>query len=1507
MKFLFKTILLFVFAFLFLEANSQITINSITTTDVTVCQGDQTGTITIDATGTYPPFSYSIYNGDAGTFQSSNVFTGLSAGTYVIVVKDAYENTLNDHANIYEPDAITVTGEDVTDVTGCYGDANGSITITAEGGDDTFTYSIDNGLSFQASNIFNGLPAGTYNIKVKDGNTCVKEGSTVTISQPTQVQISAGANNILGCHGDHNGSIEITASGGTSPLQYSIDNGTNWQTSDYFGLLAPGNYQAIVKDAQTCYSSTINLTITEPDAVTINSENVVDVTTCNGESTGSITIVASGGTGNLFYSIDGIYQEDDGYFPNLFAGTYHVVVKDENQCPDTGSILTVNQPSKIVIDDISTTNITTCYGDATGQIVITAHGGIPPLQYSVDNGASWQLSNTFTVSAGVYQILVKDSNTSLCIETGASVEITQPIELKITRVDATDVNTCYGDSNGTMHIVTNAGGTPAYQFSIDGGTTFFSDYDVSGLSAGSYNVIIVDSHNCTDTFENIVIGQPTKVVIDDASTILTDPLCYGGTDGSIQVFASGGVGQLVYSHDGGANYFDGNIISGLSAGVNYSIAVKDTHGCEAFGQTYTLNQPTELVIDSIVKQNVEDCNGGSNGFIKIYAQGGTPNIEYSINSGQNYQLSNEFLNLGASTNYVIVKDGHDCKTIGGAISITQPDLIKVSYQDYVDVHGCKGDEIGEIHFDALGGTMPYRFSIDGVNYLSNNGDFLGLGAGLYHISVKDTNNCLADGVDIRIEEPDTLIVSVTNHKDIDCFGNDNGNISLEATGGEFRYYYSIDGGTTYQTSPFFNNLLAGTYHTFIKDSYDCVRSGEDVTILQPNDLVIDSVKYENINDCNGDNDGTISVYVSGGVPNYLYSIDLGTYWANNNGMFTNLEPGNYFIKVQDANFCEKTYLKANLEIDTITLTEPSLLHADSIKQTHVKCYGEENGVINAYASGGTGAIKYSIDNGVTYPNANDDGQFNSLHAGNYVVRMKDANDCVSVAYPISIYEPDSLYISNVSYKDEQCLGDEDGSITIFAVGGTRPYAYSIDGIVFQSERTIENLAAGTYTPVIKDTNNCTVTLDSSITIISPVNPSLFSTDVTSGCSPLSVQFLRLNEGITYLWEFGDGETSSQNEPLHIFNNPSEIAIDYTVTAYSLSPSGCRDTSDMIITVNPQAHLDFSVSPINSYYPEVTKTITNNSPSGYLNYSWDFGDGTTSNLENPGSHTYPTCGEYDIRAYAENSYNCTDTLIKTVSIIAHQPNALFAVDTTEHCVPYSFTFENQSFYDETFEWVLDDGTIINDETFSHYYDEDGTYDIRLNVYGFCNTKDSLIKTITVHQSPIVDFEVLPDTVMLPSQPIHCYNNSSEDGEFFLWDFGDGATSDEENPEHQYNAEGIYTIKLNVISENKCVDSLSLLSEVVVLPEGKVELPNAFTPNGDGKNDIFMPISKSVKTFKMEIFNRWGELVFSTNDINNGWNGTYQGKVSMQDVYVWKAEGVYLNGEPFDIGGSITLLK
>lgn len=1513
MKIILKLFSILFFIILTFSLSAQFKFDNIVSTDVTDCFGGSDGTITVFVSGGTPPYEYSI---DGSSFQPGNFFNGLTSGTYTVYAKDIFQ-TITSPGPVFidQPSEIQIISENYTDVQGCFGDINGTITVTASGGTGIISYSIDNGATYPyiSGNTVGGLGVGIYDIKVRDANLCVKDGSSITIIQPLELFITLeDVVDVFPCNGANNGSIDITTTGGTAPIQFSIDNGATFQASQHFAPLIPGNYPVVVRDFNLCVTNGSTLTVNEPAQVSIDSETWTDVNTCFGGHSGTITIVASGGTGILFYSIDGgVNWQNNGNFINLFAGTYEVVVQDERLCTVTGSTIIIGEPPQIVIDSEFKTDVTTCFGDATGQIIINAHGGIAPLEYSINSGGSFQASNTFNgLVSGSYSTVVRDAN--LCTVTGQDHLITQPTQLLITEVNTTDVFACFGDNDGTINIVTNGGGTAPYSFSIDGGVTYPHGYNITNLFAGIYDVYVRDSQNCTDhyTTEIVEIGEPEELII--TSEVPTDPTCFGGTNGYITVTTSGGSGQIQYSPNAGVNYYYGNILSGLSAGMSYTIWVKDDHNCVTTGGLHILGEPTELVIDNIIIQDVNDCFGGSNGSITILASGGTPGILYSNNGGVSYQVSNVFSGLAAGNYQILIKDANNCLTVGDLVNISQPDVLEVTFQSQVDIEGCHGDLIGEIHIDALGGTphIPngYQFSIDGgTNYFYNDGDFTGIGAGIYNIIVQDENGCLANGNPVTISEPDELIPSLVFQQNVLCYGDASGQINLTATGGQSPLFFSINGGVNYSSGSFFNGLIAGNYQTFVKDHFDCEVIGPLVIITQPDTLSIDAVTVTDVEDCYGDDDGIIEIFVSGGVTDYMYSIDNGDSYFDNGGVFTNLEPGNYFIRIYDNNSCD-AYLDLDGDklIDITEITEPPRLIITDIIETHISCYGDIDGAIEILATGGTGTIYYSIDNGVTYPNST--GIFTNLTAGTYMAKTRDDNFCLSDAYSVNIYEPDELIIDTVYVTDEECPGYNNGSINIFVDGGTSPFRFSATGgAPYQTNKVISDLAPGDYIPTVIDTNDC-ITTYPTVTIEAAVYAGTFEADVTEGCSPLEVLFTRLAPGITYLWDFGDGETSTTSDSVvHTFYNTTLNPVVYTVTAYSASPNNCLDTTYADITVYPQPQLSFTLDPAIAYFPESTVTITNHSPAGYVNYNWDFGDGTSSTEEDPESHYYDDCGEYLIVMSADNTW-CSDTFEQTYIVTAHQPEALFTVDTTQSCVPVTINFENHSLNYDTFEWDLGDGTVSTENIFSHTYNIPGIYNVTMYTVGFCDTYDSYTIPITVFKSPVVDFDVSPDTVLLPDQPIHCYNLSSEDSELFFWEFGDGGTSDAENPIHQYTLPGSYYVTLTVTSVNKCVDSLTLITEVIVLPAGEVIFPNAFTPNGNGENDEFKPaIYNSVKTFEMEIYNRWGERMFYTNDIDVGWNGYINGVLSLQDVYVWRAEGLYLNGTPFIFSGSVTLLR
>jgi PKD repeat protein len=1516
-----KIFSLIFFSLIALKSYSQLQIDDVDVTDVALCYGDATGEIEITASGGTPPITYSVDGGSS--FQAGNQFVGLTSGTYEIRVKDLFQTIIySSPVFIDQPDEIQIPNQDHTNVTGCFGNTNGTISVDAIGGTGALFYSIDGGLTypFPEGSTAVGLGAGSYDIMVIDANGCEVSGIPITITQPLELEITGeGATDVFPCNGADNGTIQITSTGGTAPIEYSIDNGTSFQSGAYFAPLTPGNYDVVVRDVNGCTVNGSTLTVDEPAILTIDSQIPTDITTCHGDNTGEILVVASGGTGTLRYAIDGggefLYISGNSA-TGLSTGNYEIVVRDDNSCTVIGDILTINEPSEIFIDSVSTTHIEDCFGDADGEIVIWAKGGVAPLEYSIDNGVSYQFSNTFSgLTAGTYECKVIDSQgcENAVIET---VEITQPsqVSMGINDITVTDVFGCFGDNTGEIQM-TASGGTYPYSFSIDGGLTYPYTYKATNLPAGIYDVYVQDANNCTYHYISSVVEILQPEIVDVDSYITENPECFGGF-GSAIITATGGSGSYFYSVDGGSTYLDnGGIFNDLSAGVFYQIYIKDTKNCIAPDATFILFQPPELVFDDIVVEDVDDCFGGTNGSIEISVSGGTPPYQFSIDLGNTWQVSNIFLGLESGNYYIRVKDDNDCLLIDpGPRVIDQPGPVNVTFQTHSHIEGCNGDDTGEIHFDALGGTEPFTYYITGpVNLNNATGDFIDLPAGTYNLSVEDDNGCTAVGTPVTITEPDVLTVSLGDSQDVLCYGDNTGIINIHSDGGQLPHYYSIDGGSSYVTGSYFSGLYADDtpgYQIAVIDHYGCETIGEFVPISQPDSLSVDAVNITNVEDCWGDDDGIIEISVTGGITNYNYSINNGGTYHNNGGLFTNLEPDIYYVKVQDSNFCTAFWDEDGDQfIDPVEITQPTRIQINEVITDAILCNGDNNGRIEIDAEGGTGSLHYSIDGGSSFQDLNI---FENLSSGTYLVLVRDDNGCETDIFNAYIYEPADLEFNNITVTDEECPGENNGTINIFILGGTAPYRFSADGgTTWQQNKLITDLAPGDYTPAVIDTNGCMIVYPDLVTIQEAEYEALVNAQPIIGCSPLDVLFTRESPGYVEEWDFGDGNfnISETTSVTHTYINNGETPQTFTAWAHTRSeaPYFCVDSMSIDITVLPAPQISFTVNPDTAYFPNSNISFDNTSNDGLDNFYWDFDNGMTSDLNEPGVIYYDDCGEYQIQMSAENSW-CRDTVNQLLLVTAYIPEAVLLVDTTQSCVPVTIQFENQSQYTETIEWDLGDGTITDEDSFSHTYDTPGEYIVTLDNYGYCDTYSTTSQTISVFSSPVVDFTVSPDTVMLPNQPIHAYNLSSNDSELFFWEFGDGGTSEEENPIHYYTQEGTYPVSLTVISINKCVDSLTQLTEIVVLPAGEIVFPNSFYPDYIEPMNVFKADEyRSVKSFEMRIYNRWGETMFYTNDIDVGWNGKVNGDNAIQDVYVWRAEGMYLNGTPFEMAGSVTLIR
>lgn len=449
---------------------------------------------------------------------------------------------------------------------------------------------------------------------------------------------------------------------------------------------------------------------------------------------------------------------------------------------------------------------------------------------------------------------------------------------------------------------------------------------------------------------------------------------------------------------------------------------------------------------------------------------------------------------------------------------------------------------------------------------------------------------------------------------------------------------------------------------------------------------------------------------------------------------------------------------------------------------------------------------------------------------------------------------------------------------------------------------------------IKNSYGCIDSYINTVTVYPEINADFVSD--TAGCSPYNVQFTNLSSGAnSYNWSFGDGNSSEQKNPLHTYINNSDNNINYIVVLNSISQYGCSDSAKFIITTYPTPIADFSVSPISQVFPNSTVNIINNNINPLYSYYWTFGDGSSASVPSVNNHTYSNWGDYNITLKV--SYlMCYDSLIKEVKIIPTPPEAIFD-SSAQGCPPLHVQFNNYSTNSSSYYWEFGDGNTSSEHSPSHTYNISGNYNVKLTVTGPGGEDVATGVSIEVYLEPKAYFTLYPKVIYLPDEPLKCYNLSSN-AEFYIWNFGDGDTSNLKNPEHYYNDEGVYPVSLIAISDKGCIDSYESPDVVTALVGGRIIYPNAFTPNPNGgnggfydkfdfSNDVFFPIYDGIEEYHLQIYNRWGELLFESFDLKVGWDGYYKGNLCKQDVYVWKVKGRYINGKEFIKTGDLTLIR
>lgn len=821
-----------------------------------------------------PPYSYSIYgnltakNTTMSTaWQTNPNFTLLYAGNYVLYVMDAVGCISTTTFVITQPEPILFNPISITN-SSC-GNATGAINASATGGLAPLQYKMDLG-SFQATGSFTNIMAGTHTLVVQDANACTSSTLVIvndfggpTLNTPNVVNVS--------CFGGNDGSITLSSTGGTGLIQYSIDGGANFQTSGVFTNVSAGTYVCIVKDNATCTDNAIVI-VSQGPSLTISATSIPAL--CNGESNGQINVSSAGGTGFHNYSINGIGYQSGTNFSGLDAGNYTIYVKDVTGCIKTTTVIVLEPaPLSIILTNVPVT----CNGLSDGVIGANAVGGNGYYSYSIDGINFEDIEYFKNFPAGSYNITVRDSNNCTF---STPIAIAQPAAITAT-VNTTN-STCTF-TNGSIMAIAGGGSGSGYQYSIDGGTNYFTSGLFSPLPAGTKFIVIKDGAGCKLVVSGIIQDSDGPVITSSSQQNVS---CNGGKDGTITInTVTGGTGLLQYSKNG-INWQTSPILSGLEAGV-YVIQVRDANGCTGT-ITKTITEPNAFLI-ATTSVSVS-CFGSASGSATITASGGAGFLAYSINGGISYQSGAVFSNLAFGTYTVIVRDAASC--IGSSeflIAGSSKILLNVGVLNVA----CNGADNGALSIKASGGVAPYLYSLDGNNNYSSINTFVNLpGNTTYYPHAKDANSCIVSTTQFISEPTPVTIVPVINH--IACAGGANGSINLNVNGGVSPYTYQWSNGSA---SPTVSNLTSGVYSVTINDFNGC-SSVRSYTINQPsNPLVVNGLISVASN--TSSTDGAIDITINGGVGPYMFNWSNGATTEDISG----LGIGSYMVTITDVNGC----------------------------------------------------------------------------------------------------------------------------------------------------------------------------------------------------------------------------------------------------------------------------------------------------------------------------------------------------------------------------------------------------------------------------------------------------------------------------------------------------------------------------------------------------------------------------------------------------------------------------
>lgn len=1123
-------------------------------------------------------------------------------------------------------------------------------------------------------------------------------------------------------------------------------------------------------------------------------------------------------------------------FPGPGPGTYPVtlsVVSDEGCTAQTTQNVVV-PPCEF---RVAISGDTICPGQC-----ITMHPqmsyGIPPYTFSWSDGSTDSIRTVCPTETTIYTITVTDALGDVASDTAQVTISNGPVFQAILENPS-----CFAGSNGSINPDATGFGPFTYQW--QNGST---NSTLGGLSAGQYALTVTDRFGCaSDTLFSLIEPNQLAFALQTISSTCNQA---NGIAEAINV--SGGTPGYTYSLNGSTPQLLSTFV-GLAPGT-YSLVVADTAGCSA-QQTITIDA---LSFPSLMtlSMNAATCENDNGTIQLLQINGGIAPFVVSFNSGQPQAFTGSALNfnqLSDSTHTISITDASGC-TLDSTLTINR-------------IHGPNGltfsthpATCGENNADVLinavlGGTPNYLFAFNGQQH-SGAMQYDSLAPGQYPLQVIDSLGCAYDTLVSIIALPDLNSVAATIQH-AQCYGGAEGSAQVSISSGSAPFVIQWSNG---QTEDLASGLSAGTYSVVVSDSVGCIDQ-HSIIIEQPDSLQFTLLTVHPV--CNLNNGELVSQNASGGVEPYQFSLSNGT--NNSTGQFSNLAAGTWSVTLLDAHQCSTQR--------QTTLIMPSVPGELSLESTDAVC-SEANGTLQiSGVMGGISPFSISI-------NAPPDSviqifplQLSALPEGTYQIRLRDANGCeVDTTLTIAQHPgPSMLTISDVPAT----CGLNNASLSVdTTTGGTAPFSFSLNQSVFNAIDSWTGLTPGNYLISVRDSNGCMLDTTAQIVALENVSANAFVIQPVSCFNGMNgaAQINILTGYPPFSVSWSNGDTGLQADSLAAGSYTASVSDNngcvqsYTIELNNPIPVSILASGPDQLCEGDSLHLSAAAE----------------GGTGHLDITWPAYSHSGENL-----NLIPTTSTfYTARVNDANGCEAEDSVFVH---LREKPIGTISPDRQEGCSPLCVDFS--VLYPQldtivSYVWNFGAAGNGNQALQKVCFTQSGNPQIQVEISNQFGCKSLLSATgmVTVHPVPYAAFSFTPDKPDITEPRVQFFNEST-DATQFRWAFGDGSISLDENPQHLYPDTGNYTACLRVNSAFGCSDTVC--QPLKVEPYPTIFAPNVFTPNQDGTNERFKIVVTYATDFRLEIYDRWGELIHVSTNPDEGWDGTYMGREVQSDVYVWKA--------------------